>query len=195
MEPLADTEPPHFQTLEKNRGRLETRRVRQSADIGRFADAPQWEGLKTFALMRRTREFPDGRKEKSQHIYLSSLAPDAQLAARVIRSHWGIENPCHWSLDVSFGEDQSRARTGNAAQNLSAINKTCLNLLRAWKPHKAYAKHTSIRAKQNLAAMKPSCLRSLFILFAKTCATAGRQNAKRTEKTPPQPPKQRTAAS
>ena len=47
-----------------------------------------------------------------------------------MRQHWGIENKRHWVLDVAFGEDLSRKRTGNAAQNFSLLNRIALNLLR-----------------------------------------------------------------
>lgn len=47
-----------------------------------------------------------------------------------MRSHWGIENNLHWHLDVTFKEDQSRMRTGNGVQNLSAIRKYALELLK-----------------------------------------------------------------
>lgn len=41
-----------------------------------------------------------------------------------------MENQCHWLLDVQMGEDQSRARTGHAAQNLGALRRLALNLLK-----------------------------------------------------------------
>ena len=43
----------------------------------------------------------------------------------------GIEVCLHWSLDVSFNEDKSRVRRGYSDQNLSAVRKIALNLLRA----------------------------------------------------------------
>jgi predicted transposase YbfD/YdcC len=49
---------------------------------------------------------------------------------RSIRSHWAIENKLHWVLDVAFGEDASRKRKGNAAQNYSLLLKIALNLLK-----------------------------------------------------------------
>ena len=45
------------------------------------------------------------------------------------RGHWGIENLLHWHLDVTFKEDDCRARTGNAPLNLSSIRKFALQLL------------------------------------------------------------------
>lgn len=36
----------------------------------------------------------------------------------------------HWSLDVTFGEDQSRMRAGNAAENFSILQRIALNLFR-----------------------------------------------------------------
>jgi len=46
-----------------------------------------------------------------------------------VRQHWGVENKLHWVLDVSFGDDQSRIRKGNAPRNRAIIKKTVLNLL------------------------------------------------------------------
>ncbi len=56
---------------------------------------------------------------------------DTKKIAQAIRAHWGIEVSLHWSLDVSFSEDRSRIRTGYSDQNLSAVRKIALNLLRA----------------------------------------------------------------
>ena len=50
--------------------------------------------------------------------------------AALIRGHWSIENTLHWSLDVTFGEDDSRVRSGHAASNLAAIRRLCLSLLK-----------------------------------------------------------------
>ncbi len=36
----------------------------------------------------------------------------------------------HWSLDVIFGEDQSRARDKNAAQNLATMRRIIINILK-----------------------------------------------------------------
>jgi hypothetical protein len=47
-----------------------------------------------------------------------------------IRAHWGIENACHWVLDVVFKEDASRTRTQNADDNLALLRKIAPNLIR-----------------------------------------------------------------
>ncbi len=54
----------------------------------------------------------------------------ADFIAYAIRSHWHIENKLHWQLDVSFGEDRQRQRSGHAAENLALLNKIALNLLK-----------------------------------------------------------------
>jgi predicted transposase YbfD/YdcC len=47
-----------------------------------------------------------------------------------VRSHWGVENGCHWVLDIAFAEDQSRTRQGYAQQNLGLARRWALSLLR-----------------------------------------------------------------
>lgn len=50
----------------------------------------------------------------------------------------GIENSLHWVLGMAFNEDQSRARVGNAAENLAIIRRYALNLLRQDKQSKLF---------------------------------------------------------
>ena len=51
--------------------------------------------------------------------YLSSLSSNAETIAGAIRSHWGIENSLHWTLDVTFSEDESRIRKQNSPENFA----------------------------------------------------------------------------
>ena len=63
--------------------------------------------------------------------YISSLSgqkPAAMLG--YVRGHWGIENTLHWSLDMSFREDEARARVGHSAENMSRMRRLTLNLLK-----------------------------------------------------------------
>ena len=120
----------HCQEVEIGHGRLETRRCWQSADIGWFADRGQWEGLRSVGCLEAVRE-SNGHTSRERRYFLCSLSLDAARFARAVRSHWGVENQLHWVLDVVFGEDQSRARTGHAAENLATLRRWALNLLKA----------------------------------------------------------------
>jgi predicted transposase YbfD/YdcC len=72
-----------------------------------------------------------GASTTERRYYISSLpGTDAKAFAAAVRGHWGVENPLHWSLDVTFAEDDSRVRTGHAAQNLSRLRRIALNQLR-----------------------------------------------------------------
>ncbi len=76
------------------------------------------------------------------------------------RSHWGIENSLqnslHWVLDLSFREDESRVRTGNAPENLALIRHLALNLLRQDRTAK-----TSIKARRKKAGWDNDYLLSI----------------------------------
>ena len=118
------------QSTEGDHGRIETRRCWVTPDVAWFADRAPWAGLRSFAAVECERSV--GEQTTCERRYFISSLPgtDAEALARAVRSHWGIENRLHWSLDVSFAEDQSRVRTGHAAENLSRVRRIALNLLR-----------------------------------------------------------------
>jgi predicted transposase YbfD/YdcC len=120
------------ETVEKDHGRIETRRYYQSDQIEWFADRHLWEGLKSVGMVESIREIK-GQKTIERRYFLSSLPLDVQLFARAVRSHWNIENKVHWVMDVCFREDQSRARSGHAAENLATLRRLALNMLKREK--------------------------------------------------------------
>lgn len=132
--------------VEKDHGRLETREYFQSAELSWFADKKQWAGLQSVGMVQATREV-NGQSSTERRYYLSSLPLDIERFARAVRGHWSIENKVHWVMDVRFGEDQSRARNGHAAENLATLRRLALNLLKSEK-----TKIRGIRGKQNNAS-------------------------------------------
>ena len=65
------------------------------------------------------------RDKDSQEVvfFISSLPVSVKRLAKHLRGHWGIENSLHWSLDVTFGEDKSRIRCGNAPEIAGALRR------------------------------------------------------------------------
>ncbi len=136
-----------LETVEKDHGRIEIRRYYQSDVLGWFADQAKWEGLHSVGMVQSLREI-DGKLSEEWRYYLSSLPLGVETFARAVRSHWGVENKVHWTMDVCFGEDQSRARTGYAAENLATLRRLALNLLKRDK-----TKKRGIKGKQLNAAL------------------------------------------
>lgn len=130
------------ETVEKDHGRIETRRYYQSAALDWFADRAAWEGLQSVGMVEAIRELGDQRTVERRY-YLSSLPVAVATFARAVRGHWGVENKLHWVLDVQMREDQSRARAGCAAENLATLRRLALNLLKREK-----TKRRGIHGKQ-----------------------------------------------
>ena len=115
------------ETVEKDHGRIETRRTVVSTDLDWLAQKPDWPGLQAVAMVESTREMA-GKISCERRYYLCSLR-DVTRIALTIRNHWAIENQQHWILDVQFGEDAHRTRKDHSAANLGLIRRAALNLL------------------------------------------------------------------
>lgn len=139
-----DTHPvPHSEatTVEKDHGRLETRRVTAVPADALLVDRAAWADLASVVRVDATRQrvLPGGRAAPGRtetRYYITSLPPEAVRLGAVVRRHWGIENRCHWTLDVSFHEDACRIRRDHAPENLALVRKVALALLRQDHTHK-----------------------------------------------------------
>jgi len=122
---------PHsfWETVEKDHGRLETRRCYVFDQLDCLYKPEQWSELKSFAVIESERLI-QGEITCEQRLYISSLAADAQGISKAVRAHWSIENRLHWCMDVIFQDDQMRARSGHAAHNLAVLKHITLNLIR-----------------------------------------------------------------
>ncbi len=134
------------ESSEKAHGRLEARQVTVLDAKDRLSEGQDWVGLRTLVRVTSVRETARERSEEAR-FFISSKAPDALEHARCVRGHWGIENSQHWTLDMTFHEDRSRVRRGNAPDNFALLRKIGLNLLKTEKTSKR-----GIAAKRKLAA-------------------------------------------
>jgi predicted transposase YbfD/YdcC len=117
------------ETLDKGHGRVEVRRYWISEQIDWLESKAAWSGLRSIGLVESERH--EGDKITTERRYfIASIEADAEVFAQAVRTHWTIENQLHWSLDMTFREDDCRVRQGHAAQNLATIRHLALNLLK-----------------------------------------------------------------
>lgn len=94
-----------------------------------FEEKAEWEGLRSVGMVQTITE-QNGKTTEEERYYLCSIGLDVKLFAKAARGHWGVENCRHWVLDGIFKEDESRARSGHAAQNLGTTRGLAINLVR-----------------------------------------------------------------
>ncbi len=131
-------------------GRIETRRCSVFNNLDMIEGAEKWEGVKTVVMVEAERTKKSTGETSSQtRYYISSLQSTAGMFNQLVRCHWAIENNLHWSLDVAFGEDLSRKRRDNAAQNFNMVRKIVMSMLAKDLDWKASIKRKRSKALQN----------------------------------------------
>lgn len=147
------------ETVEKDHGRIETRTTTVSHNVDwligdrRFPDEFRLPGI-ACVIRAVTQTECRGKVTSEIRYFISSTALSADRAAQAIRGHWGIES-YHWSLDVTFKEDQSRLRKGHGAENMALVRRFAFNLVRAGKGKK------SIKTARKAAGWNPAFLESI----------------------------------
>ena len=131
---------------EKGHGRIETRRLWMTTELGLIQGRAAWHGLRCVAMIESCRTIAE-KTTTERRYYISSLdTRNGQELARACRAHWGVENGLHWSLDVAFREDECRVRKGHGAENLSRLRRIGLTLLKQETTEKVGIKTKRLRA-------------------------------------------------
>lgn len=157
----------YYSQTELAHGRIETRTTSLITDMDWICSREQWAGLACIIRVEATREQKkSGLTENSTRYYISSKTATAQYLQASIRSHWAIENKLHWMLDVAFGEDNSKKRKNNSAQNFSLISKIALQMIQKHPQDPARgAKKISVKRKRKIAAWDKDYLLSILKSF------------------------------
>jgi predicted transposase YbfD/YdcC len=117
------------QTQETGHGREETRSYIQMPVPESLPGLTLWKGLRSVGVVV-SESVRDGKAAVEVRYYISSLAVGVKRFARAIRGHWSIENSCHWTLDVTYREDESRIREPQLRENFAWLNRMSLSLLK-----------------------------------------------------------------
>ena len=116
-------------TEETGHGRQETRSYIQMPVPRSLPGLDLWKGLKSMGMVV-SECLRNGKKTVEIRYYISSLAVNVKRFAHAVRSHWGIENSCHWSLDVTYREDESRIQNKHMRENFAWLRRLTLSLLK-----------------------------------------------------------------
>lgn len=136
--------------VEAGHGRVEVRRA-YTIDFKKYQkhlpSGSKWKKLTTLVMVETTREGRDF-KTQDRRFYISSSDASAKLLLNASRKHWGVENSLHWTLDVTFREDESRIRKEAAPENYAIFRHIALNIIR-----RNTSIDASVKRKRHMAAL------------------------------------------
>lgn len=135
---FADVDVRRHTTTEKGHGREEIRTYIQIPAPKDLTGYSRWAGLTTIgaAILICTR---NGKQTVDIRYFISSLEMGVKRFANAVRSHWAIENTCHWCLDITYREDESRIREKRLRENMAWLNRFTLSLLKQHSNKKSVA--------------------------------------------------------
>ncbi len=139
-----------FQTVEKGHGRVEVRRCWTTSDVAWFESRADWSALNSFTLVQSERTIGTETTVENRFFISSLPGTSAKDALHAIRSHWTVE-AYHWQLDVAFGDDSSKIRNRNGAQNAALLRRIAFTLI-----SQNNTKAGSLKSKQMAAAVNPN---------------------------------------
>ena len=142
----------YFEEHDAGHGRIESRQcwaIKPSSL--NFPSFSKWPNLKSLIMIKSRREFKNQLTKDTEdtRFYIASIEPNAKKTLTAVRQHWGIENKLHWTLDMTFREDESRIRTEASPENFAIMRHIALNLIKNDTSRKA-----SMKRKRFMAALE-----------------------------------------
>lgn len=139
---------------EKGHGRIEERHYCVGSVPETMSSlASDWPNIRSLGQAINTTTCGDKTTTEVRY-YIGSRPPKVTEFANSVRKHWGIES-MHWILDVVFGEDASRIRTGHATENMSFTRRFVTSLL------KQDTSRSSLKAKRKRAGWNTDFLEKI----------------------------------
>jgi predicted transposase YbfD/YdcC len=117
------------ETSEQGHGRSDGRVYFLAKVPGAFAPAKEWPQVKAIGYAARYTVRDDGTEQFDVRYYLSTRYLSGKRFAEAVRGHWSIES-MHWTLDVTFREDDHRTRERTMGNNLSWLRRFAVSLLK-----------------------------------------------------------------
>jgi len=149
-------------TVNKDHGRIEIRECWTISDrevLRHLRGFANWKNLLTVSRIRAQRWI--GEEKSSEDRYHIASIAGAKRVLWAVRSHWGIENELHWTLDLAFDEDRCRVRKDHGPENFALLRHIALNLLKQEKTCQR-----GIKGKRLLAGWKQDYLLKVLAGFA-----------------------------
>ncbi len=145
---FADAEVRQHQTRQTAHGREEHRHYFHAALPQSLRESDEWAGAQSVGqVISTTRR--QGKEVVGVRYYLSSLPVGVKKFASAVRGHWGIENTLHWTLDVTFCEDDSRIRKDHGPENFALLRRIATSVIQQDTSSKQSVKRTRKRAGWN----------------------------------------------
>jgi predicted transposase YbfD/YdcC len=150
-----DRQEPHAVTVDFDHGRIETRKIWVTTELNDYLDFPH---VGQAFVVERERFDKKTRKTSTETAYgITSRTPDQADAEHVLktnRSHWCIENSCHYIIDWNYDEDRSRIRTGHGPENITRLRRFAVGLIKSKSV-------VSVAQKMRMLAMNPRAVLDL----------------------------------
>ena len=126
LKKLPWTAVPAFSAVSTDHGR----RTRRTIKVALVPAWIEFAGAAQVAQLRRTVTRNGKKTVEVVYLITSDRTADPATLAAWVRGHWEIENRLHWVRDVTYQEDKSLVRTGNAPRVMASLRSLAISLLR-----------------------------------------------------------------